>query len=209
VPLVLPAIVAPFIGALVTPLWTMSAWFLLPVILLRPATAKLTRTAAIRITALVIAITVCALAAAPFLAWRYHTEGTKEDREYYRAVSAQLTEAWRLSTFAPLRIVMGDPNLVLAVTFYSTDHPDSVPNFVPYTAPWVTEDRLVLEGWAAVCDADDDTCIGEATRRTAGRTDTSFINYATTARYRGDAGKLGRFTFILVPPQTVPRIRVR
>ena len=87
----------------------MSAWFLLPVVLLRPAAAKLTRIAAIRIAALVVAITVGALAIAPWLAWRYHVDGTKEDRAYYRQVSAQVTDAWHLANIVPLRIVMGDP----------------------------------------------------------------------------------------------------
>jgi hypothetical protein len=209
VPLILPAIVAPFIGAVLTPLWTMAAWFPLPIVLLRPAAAKLTRIAAIRITALVVAVTAGALAVAPWLAWRTHVNGTKEGREYYRAVSAQVTEVWRPAVFGPLRIVMGDPGLVLAVTFYSPDHPDSVPNFMLETAPWVTAERLAREGWMAVCNADDQNCIGEASRRVAERTDAQFVNFATTSRYRGDPGKLGRFTFVLVPPQPVSRVLVR
>jgi 4-amino-4-deoxy-L-arabinose transferase-like glycosyltransferase len=209
VPLVLPALVAPFIGAVLTPLWTMSGWFLLPVILLRPAAAKLTRIAAIRIAALVVAITAGALAIAPWLAWRYHVDGTKEDRAYYRAVSAQVTDAWHLANIAPLRIVMGDPDLVLAVTFYSPDHPDSVPNFMLDTAPWVTEERLARDGWAAVCIADDQNCIGQASRRIGSRTDAQFINFSTTARFMGSPSKLGRFTFILVPPQPAPRVLIK
>src|SRR5215470_1454053 len=75
VPLVLPAVVAPFIGAVLTPLWTMSAWFLLPIVLLRPRAAEFTRVAAIRITALVAASTIVTLAAAPWLAQRTHAAG--------------------------------------------------------------------------------------------------------------------------------------
>jgi hypothetical protein len=104
---------------------------------------------------------------------------------------------------------MGDPGLVLAVTFYSLDHPDSVPSFMLDTAPWVTEERLAQEGWVAVCNADDQNCIGEASRRVAERTDAQFINFATTSRYRDDPGKLGRFTFVVVPPQPKPRVLVR
>jgi hypothetical protein len=29
------------------------------------------------------------------------------------------------------------------------------------------------------------------------------VTFLTTSRYRGDAGKQGRFTFILVPPQGI------
>ena len=143
----------------------MSAWFLLPIVLLRPDSAKFTRTAAIRTTALVIAITLGALIAAPFLARYYHAAGTKQGREYYRQVSNEVTNAWHLGIGLPLRIVMGDYNLVLAATFYSSDHPDSVPRFELISAPWVTPERLDREGWAAICMADDEDCVGEARRR--------------------------------------------
>ena len=73
-PLLLPAMAAPFIGAVLTPLWTMSAWFLLPIVLPRPKAADLTRVATIRITALVATITICSVAAAPWLAWRKYID---------------------------------------------------------------------------------------------------------------------------------------
>jgi dolichyl-phosphate-mannose-protein mannosyltransferase len=209
VPLVLPAIVAPFIGVALTPVWTMSAWFLLPVVLLRPQVAKPTRIAAIRITALVAGTTLCALIAAPWLAWRTHLAGTKEGREYYRQISAQVTDAWRLATAMPLKIVMGDPNLGAAATFYSPDHPDSVPNFAFAASPWVTSDRLMSDGWVAICTADDQNCVDEARCLTAGRTDVQFINFSTINRYLGRPGRLGRFFFILVAPEAGPRILIR
>jgi hypothetical protein len=210
VPLVLPAVVAPFIGAVLTPLWTMSAWFLLPIVLLRPKAAELTRVAAIRITALVIAITLGALAAAPWLAWRRHVEGTKEGREYYRQISAEITNAWHLGTGVPLRIVMGDLFLASAVTFYSPDHPDSVPGFeLGPEAPWVTPARLASDGWVAICNADDQNCVDEARHRTAGKSDVQIITYSTINRYLGKPGKLGRFFFILVAPDAKPSILIR
>jgi hypothetical protein len=210
VPLVLPAIVAPFIGAVLTPLWTMSAWFLLPIVLLRPKTAQVTRVAAIRITALVATITLGALAAAPWLAWRRHVDGTRESREYYRAVSTEITNAWRLASGLPLKIVMGDLYLASAVTFYSPDHPDSVPGFEPGpSAPWVTPDRIAGDGWAAICSADDENCVDAAKRATAGRSDVQYITYSTINRYLGKPGKLGRFFFILVASKTKPSIQIR
>jgi dolichyl-phosphate-mannose-protein mannosyltransferase len=208
VPLVLPAMVAPFIGAVLTPLWTMSAWFLLPIVLLRPKAAGLTRVAAIRITALVATITICSLAAAPWLAWRKHVDGTKEGREYYRLVSAEITNAWHLATGLPLRIVMGNPYLVSAVTFYSPDHPDAMPGFeiIGAAAPWITSDRLASDGWAAICNADDENCVEAARRRAAGKSNVQFITYSTINRYLGKPGKLGRFFFILAAPESKPLI---
>jgi 4-amino-4-deoxy-L-arabinose transferase-like glycosyltransferase len=66
-PLLLPAIVAPLIGAVLTPLWTMPAWFLLPIVLLRPSTIVLPRDAAIKVAVTVLAISIAVLFAAPIL----------------------------------------------------------------------------------------------------------------------------------------------
>jgi Dolichyl-phosphate-mannose-protein mannosyltransferase len=207
VTLVLPAVVAPFIGTVFTPLWTMPAGFLLPIVLLRPKAAELTRVAAIRITALVAAITIVTLAAAPWLAQRTHAAGTPEGREYYRLVSAEMTNAWHLGTGLPLRIVMGDRGLASAVTFYSPDHPDAMGRFeIGAARPWITPERLAQDGWAAICNADDEKCVEAARQRAAGKSNVQFITYSTINRYLGKGGKLGRFFFILAAPESKPVI---
>jgi hypothetical protein len=209
VPLALPAIIAPVIGMALTPLSTTPAWFLLPIVLLRPTSASLSRVAAIRIAALVAALTLCALIAAPFIAWQRHLAGTREGREYYRQVSGQVSDAWHLATGAPLRLVMGDRNLVAAATFYSPDHPDSVPNFDLAAAPWVTAERVRDEGYVAICNADDQACVDEARRRAADNANVQFMNFSTVSRYFGGTGRLGRFFFILVGPEAAPPILSR
>jgi hypothetical protein len=203
----LRAVVSPFIGAVLTPLWTMPVGFLLPIILLRPKAAGLTRVAAIRITALVAVITILTLVTAPWLAQRTHAEGTAEGREYYRPVGAEMTNAWHLGTGLPLRIVMGDRDLASAVTFYSPDHPDAMGGFEIATAtPWITPERLAQDGWAAVCNADDEQCVAAARQQAAGKSNVQFITYSTINRYLGKGGKLGRFFFILAAPESKPAI---
>jgi hypothetical protein len=210
VPLVLPAIVAPFIGAALSPLSTTPGWFLLPIILLRPKSANLTRIAAIRITALVAGLTLCAVIAAPFIAWQRHLAGgTSEGRKFYRQVAGQVTEAWHAATGQPLSIVMGDRNLVAATTFYSPDHPDSVPDFDLAAVPWVTPERVRLAGFMAICNADDQNCVDEARHRAADNSNVQFMNFSTISRYLGRSGKLGRFFFLLVGAEAAPRIEVR
>src|SRR5262249_11210961 len=207
VPLVLPAVVAPLIGTVLTPLWTMPAGFLLPVVWLRPKAAELTRVAAIRLTALVAAITILTLAAAPWLAQRTHAAGTQEGREYYRPVSAEMTNVWHLGTGLPLRIVMGDRDLASAVTFCSADHPDAMGGFETGAAtPRTTSERRPQEGCAAICNADDEKCVEAARQRAAGKSNVQFITYSTINRYLGKGGKLGRFFFILAAPESKPVI---
>jgi 4-amino-4-deoxy-L-arabinose transferase-like glycosyltransferase len=201
VPLLLPALVAPLIGAVLTPLWTMPAWFLLPVVLLRPTAVVLRREAAIKVAVTVLVISVAVLFAAPVLAWRNLVAGTKEGRQFYALVAQEVSDQWHARTGKPLTIVMGDPFLALATTFYAADHPDSVPNFVPRTAPWVTRGRLDREGWVAICGADDQTCIGVAQRLAADKPGVTAIPFQTRAQFLGAQGKTGDFLLILVPPE--------
>jgi len=200
VPLLLPALVAPFIGAVLTSLWTMPAWFLLPIVLLRPSAVVLRRSAAIKVAVTVLVISVAVLFAAPVLAWRNLVEGTKEGRQYYALVARQVGEQWHARTGKPLRIVMGDPYLVLAATFYAADHPDSVPNYVPRAAPWVTPDRLDREGWVAICAADDKNCADEGRRLAANKAGVTFVQFQVKRQFLGREGRTGDFLSILVPP---------
>lgn len=155
VPLLLPAIVFPLLKASLTPLWTMQAWFLLPILLLVPRSAVLPRRAMIVTAICVFAATITIVAAAPIIAWRYHTNGIGQDREYSHLLAPEVAREWRERFGTPLSIVTGDQNLASAVTFYSAEHPDFVYVGGLWSAPWVTQERLTREGVAVLCRADD------------------------------------------------------
>ncbi len=199
--LLLPALSAPFVGVELTPLWTMQAWFLLPIILLAPPMAVVPRVKAVYIAAVVIGITALALVAAPFVAWSKHTDGTKHGQSYYRAISDEIMQEWRRHTDRPLRIVMGD--FAEAVTFYSPDHPDAVPYFNLRVAPWVTPDRMEHEGYAVLCDQPG--CVKEAARRAASEPRAIRREFELSRRHFGREGPSARFTVLIVPPQEARR----
>ncbi len=196
VQILLPALSAPFLGVELTPLWTMQAWFLLPIILLAPQTAVVPRSRAVAIAALVIAIAALALVAAPVVAWRKHVNGTKHGEAYYRPISDEITREWRRHTDRPLTIVMGD--LAEAVTFYGPGHPDSVRRFSLDFAPWVTPERLVREGYAIVCS--EPTCTGLAARLAAAEPRAIRREVELSRRYLGRQGPGARFVVVIMPP---------
>ncbi len=204
-PLLLRAVLALAAGTVLTPDGSAPGWFLLPVLLLRPRTAAVARPAAIRVAALVFLLAIAALAVAPVLASRLHKRGTAQGREYFRQVSFEVTRNWHTSVGRLLRIVMGDPHLTAAIAFYSPDHPDTVPDFDLGRAG-ITADRLDGDGFAAVCRADDTACVDEARRLATGKTGTQFVNFQMRNLYGGTTSEIGRFFFILVPPQ--PAVRV-
>jgi dolichyl-phosphate-mannose-protein mannosyltransferase len=206
VPFLLRAVLALVAGTVLTVDAGAPGWFLLPVLMLRPASVRASRAAAIRITVLVFAATIIALLLAPTLASRLHKQGTAEGREYFRQVSFEVTRNWHMSVGRLLRIVMGDPHLAAAIAFLSPDHPDVVPDFDLERAPLVSEGRLDGDGFVAVCRAEDTTCVAEARRRAEGKVGTQFVNFQTRNLYGGAAGELGRFFFVFVPPQPIVRV---
>jgi hypothetical protein len=199
VPLLLPLLTLPPFGISITSLWTMPAWFLLPIVLLAPPEIQLARAAAVRVALIVLAVTVACLAASPGLAWYRHINEGKEERAYYREVGEKVTKLWHNTIGKPLTIVMGDQDLAIATTFYSVDHPDGVPGFDLATAPWVTPERLAREGFAAVCLAADNACVKTAEKRAPGpttRLERDVVNVLL-----GVPGVPGRFIFVLSPPK--------
>ena len=198
-PMLLPIVTALIARVQLTSLWTMQSWFLLPIVLLSPRRVSLQRSAAIDVGLAVLAVTMAALVAAPALAWSYHVRGTKEGREYYRLVSAELTREWRRETGHRLSIVAGDPDLAAAATFYSSDSPDYVPGFHFEVAPWVTPQRLDADGWVSICKNDDETCIADAERYADSAGRARKFEIELTPVFLQHAGRPGRFlaTFFL------------
>src|SRR5262249_52125613 len=147
----LPAVVAPALRTELVPLWTMQSWFLFPILLVAPAEVVLTRLAAVRLGTVVLFVSVAVLLSAPAQAWIKHVYGTREGRGYFRAVAAEVSRLWHERVGVPLTIVDGDPALAAAVTFYSSDRPDYVPDFKLAHAPWIAAERLDREGLAIVC----------------------------------------------------------
>lgn len=207
--IVLPAIVGGFFGLRNPPLWTMQSWFLLPIVLLAPAGVVWPRRAAVHLASgLVVVAAVAVFAVAPVLSWINFTDGAKDDRGYAPRLSHQVTNAWRARVGNPLPIVLGDGKLSSAVTFYSPDHPDSVPGFVPETSapvstPWVTPLRLAQEGFAAVCRTDDSACVQQARAASAYSSRATRHTVEIAPRFLGQSGPPLRYSIVIVPPQAL------
>src|SRR5262249_9825631 len=139
--LLLPPLTAPLIGMQLSSMWSMSAWFLLPVILLAPESATLPRQRAVYAAMPVVAVTAGASTPAPATAGITHGRNTADYRAYYRLVSEAMARQWREASPKPLTIVMTTIELAPSITFYHPDHPDSAPDFDLRAAPWITAER--------------------------------------------------------------------
>lgn len=201
VPLLLPLVVSPLIGIKFTPLWTMPAWFLLPIVLLSPPQATVSRLDAVRLAFVVLCISLAVLAASPAVAWARFTQEQAKPRAHSAAVSRELTRIWRETMQRPLAIVTGDMDLANAVTFYSPDHPLFWSYFRPAWTPWITDAERARRGWAAVCPAvEERACVALMKRAAAQSAGVTRVEFEHAAEFLGRRGPTMRFVFVLVPP---------
>ncbi|RAI44444.1 glycosyltransferase family 39 protein, partial [Rhodoplanes roseus] len=204
-PLLIPAVSAPFVGVELTSLWTMQAWFLLPIVLLAPAEVSMSREAAATVAGAVAIVTLVVLAAAPGLALMRHWEGNKEGRAYYAPLAEAVGREWASATGRRLSIVIGDADLGAAIAFYHPDHPDSVPGFTLKPTPWIDPDRMVRDGYVAVCRGDDRPCRQAQDAQARSEPDVRTVDVAVTRTFWGETNRPQAYRLLIVPPQSGPR----
>jgi 4-amino-4-deoxy-L-arabinose transferase-like glycosyltransferase len=202
-----PLAVAILIGllaqVLISSLWTMSAFTLLPVVLLSSPLIVLQRGALVRLLTLAVAVPILATLAAPVIAFVTHRNGVPNHGTHYRLVAAAIDQAWRATTAQPLRLVGSDTNLVNGAAFYLSDQPSTLNVLLPWQTPWVDETRIAKQGMALVCATQDTACM-RAIDALASRLPRGKRNEVEIARtYLGSLGKTERYLIITIPPKSL------
>ena len=196
-PLLLPAVLAPVFRFEITSLWTMSAWALLPVVLLSSPRVALDRRAVIAAVAAAVVFPVVMVAVAPLIAGVVHGGGAPSAM-HSRLLAQRVAHEWRRVTDRPLRMVAGESDLAYGVAAYLPSRPSAFPDFDRKLGPWVDAARLRRDGVAIVCVAADAGCGLPATALGLSGTRTEADISRT---YFGTQGRTGRYTIIIVPPQ--------
>jgi 4-amino-4-deoxy-L-arabinose transferase-like glycosyltransferase len=197
-PLLLPAILAPVFRFEITSLWTMSAWALLPVMLLSSPLIALDRRAVVAALAAAVVFPIVMVAVAPLIAGLVHRGGGTPAAMHSRLLAERVAHEWRRVTDRPLRMVAGESDLAYGVAAYLPSRPSVFPDFNRKLGPWVDAARLRRDGVAIVCAAADAGCGLPATALglTGTRTEAD-----VSRSYFGRQGRAGRYTIIIVPPQ--------
>ena len=136
--LVILAVFAPVFKYDLNPIWTMSDFVLLPVVLLSSPAIALSRRAVVSIVAFAVALPPIMLAAAPAIALAAHLRGVDPPLAHAELLARQVEQLWRRTTDRPLRIVGGDFGIANMTAFYLPGQPSPFPVLEPETAPWVT-----------------------------------------------------------------------
>ncbi len=200
-PLALPILAALALRTNLLSLWNAPAYNLLPVMMLASPLVVVSRTAVIRLAAIVTAVTLIALAAAPFIALTTLKRGVENNAEYAKLAAAATERAWQETTDAPLRLVAGPFTLVSSAAFYMADRPSTYADFSHYLSPWVNDARIAHEGIAILCPAQDTACLDGMNALTAAGP--SGRRYVTLQRHwLGFTGAAARFVIAAVPPRS-------
>jgi hypothetical protein len=194
-PLLLP-VVGAFAGRTeITSLWSMSAWSLLPVLLLSSPRVTITTADVERALGCALVFPFIIVALSPAIA--YFTAHTAKPAQSQQALLArQVEHEWHALTPKPLRFVGGDGDLAYGVITYATDHPHALPGL-----PERPANVLKRDGMAFVCASDDVDCVARA--KVLAQAEPKSRTVESTI-VRGTGGRLGepqRYMIVLVPPQ--------
>ncbi len=149
-PLLVPVAVALVAQFPLTSLWTMSAWSLLPVVLLSSPLTTIGQRDAANIVALAVIVPLVMIAAAPAVAYMVHRNGVTPGAAHASQLAQRVEAVWRETSDRPLRLFAGWEDFGYAVAFYLPGRPQVV-NALDGLPPTDLDARIARQGIAMVC----------------------------------------------------------
>ena len=196
-PLLLPALIAPVMGVEITSLWSMSAWALLPILLLSSPAVELRTADARHILCVAVALPVLALIAAPAIAILDHRAGPPPSTAQARQLAMQVESSWFKVARQALRFVGGNPDLAYAVIAYAPEAPRALPGM-----PAPSDAELKRAGAVFVCFAEDTRCRNKATAQAKHiGTGRSIVTFTLRRDFLGMPGRPQNYAITIQPPQ--------
>jgi len=192
-PLLLPAAGALASGTEITSLWSMSAWTLLPVLLLSSPAVMIAAVDTRRILVVAVAIPLVMLIAAPVIAVIAQRNGPPPTSAQANLLAGEVERLWHETTPMPLRFVGGAGDLADGVITYAADRPRALTDM-----PQPDAAELARSGMVIVCFAEDTACRDKANAQgsTGRRVETEIVR-----NFLRFPGKPQRYTIVIVPPR--------
>jgi len=194
-PLLLPAALAPLTGIEITSLWSMSAFTLLPVLLLSSPAVVVRDIDATRILSLAVALPIVVLVVSPAVSIIAQRNGPAPAGAQGRLLAQEIERQWHAAQPQPLRFVGGNADLAYAVVTYAADKPRALPGLPP-----PGDAALKSAGAVFVCFADDAGCKAAAAATAAALGGGPTVLTTITRNFLGFAGKPQSYAIVLVPP---------
>jgi hypothetical protein len=204
-PLLLPAVVAIFTHVQLTSLWSMSAWALLPVMLLSSPLVTITQRAATRAVAIAATFPFVMIAIAPAIAFATHRAGLPASAAHSSLLAGAVERLWRETTDRPLRMFGGVDDFTDGVSFYLRSHPFAA-HVLEAGMSQAMEERIAREGIALLCPARPrEPAAAAACRNAAAAIASRFPpgrgeEIEVSRRYMGIEGEPAGYLIITIPP---------
>ena len=199
-PVALPIPVVLLIHADLTPIWTMSAVGLLPVILLASDKIVLTRNAVAAIAVIAVILPLVALIASPGVAISNQLRGNSHNAGQYKLLAQEVEKNWRAATNQPLRLLGSHHSVADTAAFYLADKPSTLNVFRPRRTPWANESRIKQEGIAVFCPTDNRPCMEKLETFARAAPASRRSEFTLTDRYLGMKGATVNYAMIAITP---------
>jgi len=200
-PIALPIPIALLLHAELTPIWTMPAVSLLPIVLLSSRRIVLTRNAVAAIVVFAVIFPVAALIVSPGIAIANHLRGVNDHGDQYRLLAEEVERNWRKLTDQPLRLIGTSSALVNGAAFYLPDRPSTMDILEPERTPWADEARIKREGVAIFCRVKHGGCMDWLEAIASEVPESRRIEVTVAARYLGMQGESTDYALLLIAPE--------
>src|SRR5260370_1358700 len=204
--LLLPPLIAIFTWIRLTSLWTMSAWTLLPVMLLSSPLVAIGRRDAVRVLALAVPLPFVMVALAPAIAFGIHRAGPAPDAALSSVLVEPIEQLWRKTTDRPLKVFAGYDDFTDGVAFYMRSHPLAAHVLDGPISP-AMEQRIGRDGIALLCPprpphlSSAARCVNAATSLAARFPVGKQQEVEVSRRYLGVDGAHARYLLFAIPPR--------
>jgi hypothetical protein len=195
-PFLLPALGAVASGTEITSLWSMSAWMLLPVLLLSSLQVTWREIDTRRVVLMAAALPVVLLLVSPIIAILTRPAGAPPVNAQARLLATEVERVWHEATPQRLGFVGGDGDIVLGVVAFAADKPRAMLPDLP--AP--DADELKRGGMVLLCFTGDAGCLRAAALK-AGAAPSRTIQTDITQTIWDKVMPARRYTMIVVPPR--------
>ena len=209
--LLAPALVAPFTGVRLVSLWSMSAWTLLPVMLLSSPLITISRRDAVGIVTLAVMFPFLMIALAPAIAFAIHRAGPAALTTHSAMLAEPVERLWRETSDRPLQVFGGFEELADGVPFYLPSHPVAAHVFDGPVSQ-AMEARIGRDGIVMVCPARNPErpatgrCIDRAIARARCSLPGMQVEVEVFRRYLGVGSTRERYLIVTIPPMQADKL---
>jgi len=183
-------------GIEINAIWTMSAWTLLPVLLLSSHSVQVSRLQVRWIASLAVLFPLLMLFIAPAVALVAFKRGLPPQLTQTKMLAKQVEKAWHAATSEPLRYVSGTTDFAYGVATYADDRPQALSGLPERPR------GLRRSGIALICDATDEVCVTRSGQIASLNPASRKFQFVLTNNYLGVSGRPRGYYIFTIPPSS-------